>query len=103
MARSPLQPERIRSDQAAAILGIATRNVQAMALRGELPNAAKIGGVWTFDEAALRGYIAERVQQPSERMRLNVPQGGKWISDRKAEKSWQEARARLRKLAREGR
>lgn len=62
MPRAPLTAERIRADRAACILGIEVRTVQALAMRGELPNAAKIGGVWTFEEAALREWLPEFVR-----------------------------------------
>ncbi|MEP9368641.1 helix-turn-helix domain-containing protein [Xanthobacter sp. VNH20] len=52
--------ERIRAFEASAILGVEVRTVQALACRGELPGACKIGGLWTFDEAALRAWIKER-------------------------------------------
>lgn len=63
MTPLPLKPERIGASQAAAILGINRRTVQSMALRGELPGAAKIGGLWTFDEAALREWVADLVEK----------------------------------------
>lgn len=65
------KPERIRARAAADILGIETRTVQALAARGDLPGAAKIGGLWTFDEAALRNWIRERTICPKDRR----PQG----------------------------
>jgi hypothetical protein len=34
--------------------------VQNLAIRGELPGAAKIGKVWTFDQAKLLRYIADQ-------------------------------------------
>ncbi|MEN6538746.1 MAG: GIY-YIG nuclease family protein, partial [Mizugakiibacter sp.] len=51
--------ERIRADAAAGILGVEVRTVQALAARGEVPGAAKIGGLWTFDESALRSFRLE--------------------------------------------
>lgn len=59
--------ERIRADRAALILGVERRTVQALAARGSLPEAAKIGGTWTFDEAALRNYIRECTRWPKDR------------------------------------
>jgi len=56
MRKAPSTIERIRAHVAAGILGVETRTVQALAARGELPGAAKIGGLWTFDEAALRNW-----------------------------------------------
>lgn len=66
MGSERLQPERIRVEKAASILGISSRAVQSMALRGELPGAAKIGGVWTFSETALRKWIEERTVKPRQ-------------------------------------
>jgi len=34
--------------------------VQEMALRGELPGAARIGGVWTFDPVKLAAFVKQR-------------------------------------------
>jgi len=50
--------ERIRADAAACILGVERRTVQALAQRGDLPGAAKVGRVWTFHEATLRRFMA---------------------------------------------
>ncbi len=58
-------PERIRADEAAAILGVKVRTVQSLAARGELPGAAMIGRLWTFDELALRQWIRERSSWPT--------------------------------------
>ena len=52
--------ERIQTRDAASILGVSAGNVIALACRGELPGAAKIGGRWTFDEKKIRDYIALR-------------------------------------------
>jgi excisionase family DNA binding protein len=48
---------RIRTKDAAEMLGVAPRTIQAMVARGRLPGAAKIGGVLTFDESKLRRYL----------------------------------------------
>lgn len=50
------QRERVRVDDAAAILGISARTVQALAARGEIPGAAKICSIWTFDIATLNRF-----------------------------------------------
>lgn len=52
--------ERIRAARAADITGLPVRTVQHMAARGELPGAAKLGKVWTFDERRLRAWLRER-------------------------------------------
>ena len=48
---------RIRTKDAAEMLGISKRTVQAMVGRGLLPGAAKIGGILTFDSSKLRRYL----------------------------------------------
>jgi hypothetical protein len=63
-----MRPERIRTTHAAEILGSTPRTVQALALRGELPDAARIGGVWTFSEAALRRY-KDKLPEVQEKIR----------------------------------
>ena len=52
--------ERIKAQIAARMLGISLRSVQVMAARGELPGAAKIGRIWTFDVARLRGFVEDK-------------------------------------------
>jgi hypothetical protein len=42
------------------MLGVSRRTTQEMAARGELPGAAKIGDLWTFDPDALAGFVRER-------------------------------------------
>jgi len=66
--------ERIRAQDAAIILGVETRTVQALAARGDLPGACKIGRLWTFDAATLRAWIRERSTCPGQR-RQNTPTG----------------------------
>jgi excisionase family DNA binding protein len=58
-------PDGLRdtADQAAAILGIPRRTVQALAARGELPGAAKIGRLWTFDIEKLRRLVRQRERE----------------------------------------
>ena len=72
-ALSPLPPpdglrtptergERITAKQAAAILGLKPRKLQAMSARGEIPGAAKLGRQWTYDLAKLRRFVEQREQ-----------------------------------------
>jgi Helix-turn-helix domain len=49
--------ERITIGAAVGVLGVPERTVRDLALRGEIPGAAKIGGRWTFDLARLREYF----------------------------------------------
>jgi hypothetical protein len=55
------KPERIQSHNVASILGVTPRAVREMALRGDLPSAALIGGRWTFSENQIRTWL--RVQE----------------------------------------
>jgi hypothetical protein len=51
---------RIQSAAAARVLGVSQRSVQGLALRGELPGAALIGRVWTFDAGRLAAFVTQR-------------------------------------------
>jgi predicted DNA-binding transcriptional regulator AlpA len=53
-------PERIGVDRLCEILGRPKRVIQYLAARGDIPSAMKVGRVWTFREAAVRSWIAER-------------------------------------------
>jgi Helix-turn-helix domain len=55
--------ERGSSEEAMVILGLPRRTVQNMAARGELPGAAKLGRVWTFDLAKLRRHVTMKERQ----------------------------------------
>lgn len=96
MGKELEKPERIRPRQAAGITGLTVRAIQAMALRGEIPGAAKLGGSWTFDEAKLRAWIAEQVEKNESRAKGL----GSRLPSRREEKAMLEARARLRELIR---
>src|SRR5215472_7250190 len=52
--------ERGTAKQAAAILGLKPRKLQAMSQRGEIPGAAKLGRQWTYDLTKLCGFIEQR-------------------------------------------
>lgn len=100
------KPERIRPRQVAGITGLTVRAIQAMALRGEIPGAAKLGGSWTFDEAALRNWIKERTTCPQDRRPLNTRTGeaasngrGSPLQTRNSEKAWQQTLQKLRERA----
>lgn len=61
--------ERIRAIEASDILGVELRTVQAMAARGELPGAAKVGKLWTFDQKALKKFLPafrESLERPAK-------------------------------------
>ena len=65
--------ERTTAKQAAAILGVKSRKLQAMSQRGEIPGAAKLGRQWTYDLAKLRGFVEQREQAcQNEKPRLGA-------------------------------
>ena len=45
---------------AVRILGLQQRNIERRAARGDFPGAFKDGGIWTFDLAKLRTYVARK-------------------------------------------
>jgi hypothetical protein len=66
---SLIVPERIKMARARAIVGLDERVMQQMAEKGEIPGAIKIRGVWTFDEAKLRIWLADLEKQQCESRR----------------------------------
>ena len=52
--------ERGTIDDAVAILRVCNRTVRQLALRAELPGAAKIGRRWTFNLVRLREYVKQK-------------------------------------------
>jgi hypothetical protein len=48
------------------MLGVSQRSVQTLALRGELPGAARIGGVWTFDAGKLSAFLDQRERDAAD-------------------------------------
>lgn len=96
--------ERVRAHEAAGILGVSVRTVQALAARGELPGAAKVGGLWTFDEKALRSWL-KSISTPdkvvgSGRARASQPYRPKAWSPLQTRKSSEECERALRELRR---
>lgn len=98
MGSERLQPERIRVVKAASILGINSRTVQSLAMRGELPGAAKIGGLWTFSESALRKWIEERTVKPRPARPSKPKNDYQPLSVRRSVEAYDEAARRLRRL-----
>jgi Helix-turn-helix domain len=70
--RQIIVSERIQSNQAMAILGVPLRSVQNLAAGGVLPSAAKYVSGWTFDEKALRRYVAEREQATRDKAKVRI-------------------------------
>ena len=69
--------ERGSVAQAAGILGLKNRKVQAMSQRGEIPGAAKMGRQWTYDLAELRRFVAQQEKTcASGKPRPDVTGGG---------------------------
>jgi hypothetical protein len=71
VARSLSPPDGLRTAsetargtavEAATILGLKPRKLQAMSARGEIPGAAKLGRQWTYDLAKLRRFVEQREQ-----------------------------------------
>ncbi|KAA0113530.1 DNA-binding protein [Methylobacterium sp. P1-11] len=56
--------ERVTIAEAAAILGVSLRVVQRLASKRQLPTAAKVGRLWTFNEAAIRAWLVEQESKP---------------------------------------
>ena len=82
MARRSSKPaiprSRVKTAQAVALLGVEPRTVRDMAMRGEIPGAAKLRGIWTFDLALLEQLIQENEStvQHNARQARNVSVGG---------------------------
>ena len=57
------EAQRGTLEAATAMLGLSTRTVQALAARGEIAGAAKIGRRWTFDLETLRRWIKNKERE----------------------------------------
>lgn len=55
--------ERALVDFAMRKTGLSRRAVQAMALRGQIPGAAKLGKLWTFDPLQLARWIRDKERE----------------------------------------
>ncbi|MGE3292321.1 MAG: helix-turn-helix transcriptional regulator [Geminicoccaceae bacterium] len=51
-------PARIRAREVARLTGLSLRMVQRRAAAGDIPGAAQLCGIWTFDAAAVRAWIS---------------------------------------------
>lgn len=49
----------ITVDELARILQLSDSQIRAMAVRGELPGARKIGGLWRFDLGKIEQWLEE--------------------------------------------
>jgi hypothetical protein len=59
---SPAMTERIRCDAAARILGVTVREINELTKAGEIPNAARVGSIYTYDAAAVERLARSREQ-----------------------------------------
>ena len=50
---------RIRAREVAEITGLSLRMVQSRAKAGDIPGAALILGVWTFDQQTVQRWVAQ--------------------------------------------
>jgi predicted DNA-binding transcriptional regulator AlpA len=53
-------PRLIRPAGVMEMTSLSVRQIQTMAAAGQIPSAAKLGGVWTFDPQAIEAWIEER-------------------------------------------
>jgi excisionase family DNA binding protein len=74
LTRTPLATsrERVKIAEAVVILGLSDRTVRALAERGEIPGAAKIGRRWTFSLARLRDYVRQKETEACRSAGLTV-------------------------------
>jgi excisionase family DNA binding protein len=92
------RPERVKGQEAALILGLSVRTIQNMAARGELPGAARIGKLCTFNEAKLRQFILDKereIERQAANTRRTFNLREPILSERRVEKAYEEAMARL--------
>lgn len=61
--RKTVERKRCKMEGAVSRLAEAERTIRDMAARGEIPGAAKLRGVWSFDIALLDAFVAEKEKQ----------------------------------------
>jgi hypothetical protein len=88
-------PIRIQTAAAATMLGVSKRTVHGMAARGELPGAARIGKVWTFNADKLAQLIADREAECSKSAAPTIKRAyGSWVpplSERESKEAYERA------------
>lgn len=83
------ETERVSIAGAVRILGVSARTVQRLANNRELPSAAKIGRLWTFNEQALRTWLVEQeTKQPCQRIERKPLTGATGAATRSGHASW---------------
>jgi phage terminase Nu1 subunit (DNA packaging protein) len=90
---------RIQARAAASLLGVTARTVQNLANRGELPGAAKIGKVWTFDPAKLAKFIRAKESECPKTTFISAAQSGGYArpsTESNVEKAYEQTMLRLR-------
>ena len=87
--------ERVRVADVVRITSLPARTVQDMAASGNLPGAAKMGKVWTFDPIAVRAWVRQKEAEACrERTSISAaPLGGG--ASKSVDESTDEAYARL--------
>lgn len=58
---------RVDAQEVARRTALSVRAVQDMALRGDIPGAAKLGGKWTFDPLEIERWIKTQTEATQER------------------------------------
>ncbi|MCC0807552.1 helix-turn-helix domain-containing protein [Methylobacterium sp. W2] len=85
----PIIPERVGLVRAAAILGVSPRTVQRLAQDRQLPTAAKVGRLWTFNEQALRTWLVEQEsKEPCPRIERKPRRAATGEGARSGRASW---------------
>jgi excisionase family DNA binding protein len=86
---------RIQTAAAATMLGVSKRTVHALAARGELPGAARIGKLRTFSADKLAQFIADREAECTKNAISTRKRGyGGWappLSERKSHEAYERA------------
>lgn len=63
MGRKQVVRKRCKMDGAISRLAESDRTIRDMASRGEIPGAAKLRGVWSFDIALLDAFVSDKEKQ----------------------------------------
>ena len=59
--------DRIRAIDVAKMTGLSLRMIQKRAKLGDIPGAAQLCGIWTFDQGAVQRWIAQKERETAER------------------------------------
>lgn len=61
--RKAVEKRRCKMDGAVSRLAEEPRTIRDMASRGDIPGAAKLRGVWSFDIALLDAFVSDKEKQ----------------------------------------